>query len=265
MTKKAKSFIEYIDSDPDYHISYNGYFDRPAVEFLKYVVDAHDSIAYCRKNFTKNKDSETNLRHLSSAILPTIMGHFETYQKALWALMFENSRHFDKFDLKAMFKALNDFTSPSIDLFRASAYRGTPSSIGLLIADSLTGWHDPEKVNLLFNSFGLKHQLYSNEQINSLKILWQFRHSIVHTGGWLTKPDSQKASELIMFSDQPLIFKETFIQELCRKMHILVYVSIKGIEKVYIPKISSELHPVIKSMILKIFDVKSKYKSWFPK
>lgn len=100
--------------------------------------------------------------------------------------------------------------------------RGLSANVGLVFADSLKAWHSPDKVNTFFKSFGLKQQTFSNSDIGELHVLWQLRHSIVHTGAWLTLPDSQKVPALSKLGDKPIIFEHTFINAVARRLHKLV-------------------------------------------
>ena len=168
------------------------------------------------------------------------MGHFETFQRCLFAGVFESSRLLKHFDVDDFFKSNSLPKDTKLDLPRLSAYRGTPASIGLVLADALTGWHDPDKVNGYFNAFKLDYVLFSNEAKASLRILWQLRHSIVHTGAWLTIPDAQKVSDLRAFGNAPLVFEDTFIQAVCRKMHPLISDSTSKLHKNIIDKLSPE-------------------------
>lgn len=72
---------------------------------------------------------------------------------------------------------------------------------------------------------------FSNNEIEDLGTLWQLRHSIVHTGDWLTIPDSQKVSALIEFGGHPFFMEATFIEAVDRRLHSIVKKSIQRLDK----------------------------------
>ena len=225
--KPEKRFQEYLVRETADARQLNDYIKSPATALLRYLVDASSAVAHCRNKFTKNldgnynKDSQDSLRILSAALLGTIMGHFETFQRSLFAGVFEHSRFLKHFDVAKFFRS-ESLENTVLDLPRLSAYRGEPASIGLVLADALKGWHNPDLVNKYFQAFQIKMNFFSNEDKDSLRILWQVRHSIVHTGAWLSIPDAQKVPELLPFANSPLVFQDTFIQAVCRKLHPLV-------------------------------------------
>jgi hypothetical protein len=53
-------------------------------------------------------------------------------------------------------------------------------------------------------------------------VLWQIRHSIVHTGAWLTLPDAQKVKRLKPYGGKPLVFEDSFINAVSRRFHRIV-------------------------------------------
>jgi hypothetical protein len=220
-----KTLESYLSAPTTKAISLTDYMNAPASAFLRYVCDAFDAFEHCRNKFTKkadgtyNKDSDDSLRHLAVAIVATTMGHFETYQKCLFAGLFERTRYFATFDPTRVSKELQN---PTIDLTRFCAYRGVAAPVGLTVADALPSWHSAEAVNRHFSALGMKQNVFSNDDIAALSLLWQFRHSIVHTGGWLTLPDSQKVKQLHGRGEQAIAFKHTFVNALARRLHKLV-------------------------------------------
>lgn len=72
---------------------------------MKYFVEAKSAINLCMRHFPKNKDKNyqkdalDSLQHLVVASLPAIMGHFETYQRYLFAGMFDLSVFLKDFDV----------------------------------------------------------------------------------------------------------------------------------------------------------------------
>ncbi len=270
MSSRVKEFNEYlINPNSQHNFSNNDYMKHPATAFLKYTVEAKDAINFCINKFPKNnngaysKDSLDSLQHIVVAMLPTLMGHFETYQRYLFALMFDYSIYLADFDIEKFFKSINKSANLSIDLIRLSSYRGANStSIGLLLSDSLPGWHNPDKVNNYFNAFDLNFQLFNTNAKKQLKILWQLRHSIVHTGGTITIPDAQKVPELKLHGNKQVVFEKTFIFEVARKIHPLIKNSTVGIGEKFINKLVEDITEEQKEKIKEVFKVKSSVAVW---
>ncbi|MBO6516835.1 MAG: hypothetical protein JJ975_09830 [Bacteroidia bacterium] len=269
MGKPVKEFHKYICDATNAHTSLEEYLDSPATAFLKYTIEAKDSIKMCLRKFPKNrngtyrKDSLDSIQHLTVAVLPAIMGHFETYQRILFAGMFDFSVFLEKFKVESFLKKLDSNANVSIDIKRLAAYRniGT-TSIGSVLADCLSGWHSPEKVNSYFDAFGLENQLFSGKDVKRLKILWQLRHSIVHTGGTLTLPDAQKVDELKIFGGNTLAFGDSFIFEVARKMHPMIKDATKRMGTKYMARLIPNTTSDDRIKIDKLFEVKSSMNVW---
>ncbi len=133
------------------------------------------------------KDSEGSLRQISLAILGTLMGHFETFEKALFAGLVERSVLFPTFDLDKFLKHFDKHAGGDVIIAptRLLAFRATSAPVGFIIADSLTAWHNPARVNSFFKAFGVQKDFFGTQEVSDLEVLWQLRHSIVHTGAWL--------------------------------------------------------------------------------
>jgi hypothetical protein len=270
LARTQKDFNKYlIDTKTTHKISHEDYMSSPAIAFLKYTVEAKDAVEFCIKKFPKNqdnnysKDSLDSLQHIVVAMLPTLMGHFETYQRYLFAVIFDYSIYLKNFDIEFFFKELNKQTNVKIDLIRLSSYRGSEStSIGLVLADSLPGWHNPEKVNSYFNAFNLKYQLFNQDSCKQLKILWQLRHSIVHTGGTITIPDAQKVEELTSHAGKQVVFEKKFIFEVARKLHPLIKLSTTGIGKKFLENKDDNISEENQKKIEKLFEVSSSVAVW---
>ncbi|EPP4298122.1 hypothetical protein ACUP6R_003950, partial [Vibrio navarrensis] len=146
MSRPKKEFHQYLTTEhSDAHVSHDDYLQSPAVAFLKCTIEAKSSIDLCARHFPKKQDNEytkdsiDSLQHLVIATLPMIMGHFETYQRHLFAGMFDQSVLLEKFEPERFFKALSGKTNIVIDWVRLAAYRDVgSSSIGTLLADTMT-------------------------------------------------------------------------------------------------------------------------------
>lgn len=266
--RPVKTFAQHLVAVSASHITQQDYVQSPATAFLKYVIDAKDAINQCKKYFKKNKDNSynkdslTSLRHITAAQLPAIMGHFETYQRYLFAGVFENSVHLINFGAENFFKAIQKESSISVDLVRLSAYRGLSAPVGIVLADSLTGWHRPDIVNRHFKALFPRIQLFSNTDCEELKVLWQLRHSIVHTGGSITLPDSQKVRDLSEHGDKPVVFDDSFILEVSRKLHPLIKEATKRIETEFRTNLKPNISQPDKDRIDDLFTVRSKVAVW---
>ena len=149
-----------------------------------------------------------------------------------------------------------------IDPVKLSAYRGFKPHVGILLADNLHSWHDPEKVNAYFRAFDLKVQFYSKKECQELKVLWQLRHSIVHTGGTITLADAQKTSELVSFGEEVIVFEDNFIFEVARKLHPLVRDATGRLEEAFRGKLNQNVPDTKREIIDKLFLVKSVTSVW---
>ncbi|PSN13717.1 hypothetical protein C7293_14790 [filamentous cyanobacterium CCT1] len=225
-----KKLEKYLVEAEAHATSLDAYAANPAGTFLIYVCDAYDAFHHCENKFTKkkdghfNKDSESSLRHISCAVLSALMGHFETYQKSLLSGLIDRSAHFPDFDSGAFVKHFGKHCGGdiNIEVGRLLALRGAKTQIGYVISDALHGWHDPSRVNAFFKGLGVKKDAFTSTQVSDLRVLWQLRHSIVHTGAWLSLPDSQKVSRLHGRGNKPIIFEHAFVNAVCRKLHKIV-------------------------------------------
>lgn len=160
------------------------------------------------------------------------------------------------------FKVLRNEASFEIDPVRLSAYRGFGASAGILLADSLPGWHNPEKVNRYFNAFGFNTNFLASADCKRLRTLWQLRHSIVHTGGTMTVPDAQKVKDLSVFGDKPIVFDNQFVFEVSRKMHPLVQAATNRIAQGFKKGILAVVPQDEKDAVDDLFRVKSSVAVW---
>ena len=246
----------------------DSYAKRPASAFLVNVCDAEEAFAQCLTKFTKkNKgqddtDSEENLRQISLAIIGTLMGHFETFEKALFAGLVERSIHFPLFAIKTFIKELEKHVkSPVIDPAILLAFRNTTAPVGFVIADSLKGWHDPANVNSILKSI-VKTDYFSGDDQSDLSVLWQLRHSIVHTGSWLTLPDAQKVQRLRHFGDSAIAFDNNFITVVARRFHQIVKASNQRLKRDCVSLLGNNVDPAIRKNMDSFLGVTSLKNDW---
>ena len=98
--------------------------------------------------------------------------------------------------------------------------------------------------------------------VKKLRVLWQLRHSIVHTAGTLTLADSQKVSVLGAFGDKQIVFEKNFILEVSRKLHPIVKRATEGIGTAYKRKLKNNIEQPDLDKIDKFFKVTSSCSAW---
>ncbi len=269
--KSFKPFVDYIDKQPGWwQGSLDDYAERPAVAFLREAVHISDAINQCRRRFQRkgddelNKDSQDSLYRLGAAALSSLMGQFETFQRSLFAGMMEATRFITGFDIDACCGRLTKDGIASLELHRVSAYRGQPAPVGQMIADNLPGWHNPKQVNAYFGALVPDYQFISKANGNHLAVLWQLRHAVVHTGGWLTRPDSQKIPELSRLASRPILLNEKFVEAAARRLHGIVGESTRGLGAKFIPKVPNSVPAVYRGQVRRLFEVVSPRNAWLP-
>lgn len=265
MAARAKKYTSYIKAPPSWwDASSDDYKYLPAKAFLREVVHISDAITHCRRTFTKTKDrkltkdSEDSLFRLSASALVAIMGHFETYQRATFAGMFELSAYLSGFNVQESFKSLS---GTQISVRAASAYRGQLFSAGQLVTDSLSDWHNPSTVNKYIGEF-VPGDFFNKDDRAQLRILWQLRHSIAHTAGWVSLADSQKHPDLVKHAGRPLLLDPSFIPAVARRLHGVVKRSSGGCGKRFIARLSPETPIPANNHAAALFRVESPRSSW---
>jgi hypothetical protein len=132
----------------------------------------------------------------------------------------------------------------------------------MLLADNIQGWHNPAKVNKIFDCFNFKNQLYKECYSRQLMVLWQLRHSIVHTGGTLTCADAQKINELNALSGKEIFFQNNFIFEVARKLHRIVKDTTERFSNKFKSELIDDLDAKHHYAIDKFFEVRSSVSAW---
>jgi len=270
--RPRKAFQEYLTDASGASVGHDDYVRSPGSAFLRYTVEAKNAVELCRLRFEKKndgtytKDSADSLQYIVAGMLPAIMGHFETYLRYLFGGMFDLSVYLQEFKIDQFLKDLSHRQQVSIDPLRLSAYRGRGAeSVGLVLADSLHGWQWPECVNEYFTAFGIRRQLFSGDDCGQLNVLWQFRHSIVHTGGTLALPDAQRHSELVDLGTRKVVFEDRFVLEVARKMHRIVAMSTTALGKAFRAKLEPSVPVEELESVNGLFLVESPIPAWLPR
>lgn len=277
----ARNFEGYIIEAKHKPITLDDYTKSPATVFLRYVVGAKDAANQCLLKFktaararTYTQDALDSIYLINAGLLAAIMGNFETYQKYLFANMFEYSIYLNRFDTTRFLKALKESvkaeksTKFEVDFNRIAGYRDSKVSVGLVLADQLSNWQSPSIVNSIFKSFGLedvhrrKLEFYSNNDKEKLAVLWQMRHSIVHTASTITLPDSQKVQSLNTFGGKVISLDKQFIYEVARKMHPIIKSATENMRDVYVHNLSAGIPANVLTKINEVFKVSSTCNAW---
>lgn len=276
MPKPQKEFYEYIAEGSTKGSSLLDYAESPATAFLKSVNEAKNASVACLNKFKQNKNGAysipaiRSIQIINAGLLATIMGNFETYQKYLFARVFEYTIYLTEFDLAQFFRNINKSNGGevNIDLARFSAFRDNQTAVGLILADNLKNWQSAHCVNSYFRAFGLRdahnHQIdiISADTRESLSVLWQMRHSIVHTASTISIPDAQKVPKLHGFGDKVIALEPQFISEVARKFHPIIKEITDNIGDLFKNNMRIDLSADIKHKIDKLFLVDSTYKAW---
>ena len=277
----ARNFEDYIIEAEHKPITLEDYAKSPATAFLRYVVSAKDAANQCLLKFkttarsrTYTRDALDSIHMINAGLLAAIMGNFETYQKYLFANMFEYSIYVNHFELQKCLKSLKESvkaeksTKFEVDFTRIAGYRDSKVSVGLVLADQLSNWQSPSIVNSFFKSYGLadvhgrKLEFYSNDDKEKLSVLWQMRHSIVHTASTITLPDSQKVTSLNRFGGKVISLDTQFIYEVARKLHPIIKSATENMKNVYIHNLSTGTPTDILTKINEVFKVSSTCNAW---
>lgn len=263
--RPVKEFHEYLTQSKGTlpRVSIGEYVDSPATAFLRYCVQAHYAVLYCAKHFPRTDVGIGRLQHLSSGLLPAIMGHFETYQRYLFSGVFEHSDLLERFDVQTFFKELEKEFSVSIDPVGLAAYRGRNATSGIILADNLRGWQSPERVNRYFKAL-VNATPFDQANVKRIQILWQLRHSIVHTGGSVTPPDAQKIEDLRPFAGEVIVFEKTFVREVARKFHSIVFSATRNVGEAFEGQMTCASGTKAAERLDKLFSVKSPISAWIP-
>jgi len=258
---KNKEFQDYITKAQSQKVGHGEYILSPGTAFLAYSIEAKNAIDLVKRSLTRNDTrNKLSFENLIVATLPAIMGHFETFQRFLFAGCFEHSIYLQKFEIKKFIKNISECSKLSFDSLLAQ--RGVATiSAGHVLADSLVGWHNPESVNSFFKLF-ITHDLFSKDDCNKLQVLWQLRHAIVHTGGTLTVQDAQRLRELECKGGIQLAFEKNFIWELARKLHPLIYKSVSCYGAKYVHNMKKDVLENEKTKVNQLFTVESSIPKW---
>lgn len=276
MGAKVKEFQEYISSGSKAIVRLEDYSKQPATAFLKHVVEAKDAATMCMRTFRPHgnkkysQDAIDSMYIISAGLLAGIMGNFETYQKYLFANMFEFSIYLNKFTVNDFLRRLGNAASSglNIDLQRLASYRDNHAAVGLIIADNLKNWQSPTIVNEYFKSFRLQDahgrmlEFYTTEARENLSVLWQMRHSIVHTASTITIPDSQKIDKLNPFANQVIALEKNFILEVARKLHPIIKEATEHMRDVYLHNLKNDIPQPKLNAINDVFKVTSSCSAW---
>ena len=268
--KQVQDYL-FSDSRPIVgHIPIEEFELHPATALLDYTLVVKNAIEKCKKSFDKKAnnhltlESQIAIQNLTNSALASVMGYFEIYEKYLFAAMFEKSVYLTSFKERNFYKNTLGETKEKVEIpfTQLTSYRNSHITTGLIIANSLGSWQNPEKVNSYFRSFGFAVSAFSNDDIKDLKILWQLRHSIVHNGATITKSDAQKVDELKAYGNRKIILSNKFIYDLAKSMHSMVFNVNKRLEQAFLADLIPTITPDERHCVSEIFAVTSRNSAW---
>jgi len=177
-----------------------------ATEFLEKLFQIRDTAS-------KTVQDTVSMQIWLSSLYSYTMGQFELYIRRQFTEVLNTSIFFQSYDSTIIAERLRKVgCAPTIEsILVDSSNEWEP---GWLISEALPGWHDPEKINQYFRVLFPDFCLYSNEQSERIRVMWQIRHSIVHTGGLVTRFDARKHRLLHRLGDKKLHLSDTSIDSL---------------------------------------------------
>lgn len=245
--------------------------EPPGTTFLREVVDLCDAIHHCKRWFARKqngdftKDSADSFERIVTATFALLMSHFETFQKHQFARLVDASFMFEGPDVPELARRLEK-EGCTISLQRVLVGAGEFGEVGEIVADALPGWHRAERVNSYFRTIFQDFSLYSNHVARELNILWQLRHSVVHTGGVIIRADAIKVEGLKSYGNRRLVFGEEFMSAIGRRFHIMVEVVLQPLRQkvvdVYTP-LEDESDEDTRGLIHSLVGFSSSRNSWF--
>ena len=243
--------------------------EAPGTTFLKSIVDICDSVEHCSNNLPQSRQSALarrralSVRTFSASAFALMMSHFEAYQRSLFAELINTLDFMTCLDDLDLARKLEK-EGCALSVGRILAGRGDPREPGQIIADALGSWHNPDRVNAYFRTVFPKMNLYSNESIVELSLMWQVRHSIVHTAGIITREDSLKIAELRAFRERKLVLEAPFVSAVGRRFHSIIKESSARLEEQIRPVLIPAEDPIdTEGTMRSITGCESPRRSWF--
>lgn len=260
--------LSYLDVPTRDRVDHEHFLSEPFTSFLREAVHLSDAFSHCRRHFPKKKsgdytkDSLHSLQEIASPILAGLLSNLELFQRSVYAGLFDLTHRIPGFSSKGLIKGLKE-AEVSVTINNVIGYRGIKAAAGDIVADALTGWHDPTKVNGYFKGLLNIEPFYDKKQCDELSVLWQLRHGIVHTGGTLTPPDSQKVSQLNEYANRPIVFRPQMVEGIVIWFHKLL----KAVNETFYPKVKGRFKSGyvgdVKTALDELFRLDSPRKSYF--
>ncbi len=259
--------LDYIDTPCQDRVSHEDFLHEPFTAFLRQAVHLSDAFNHCKRHFPKkkngdyNKDSLHSLQEIASPILAGLLSNLELFQRSVYGGLFDLTHKIPDYTPSALVKNLKA-ANIDIGIQHVIGYRGTKAATGDMVADALPGWHEPRKVNNYFRGMLNVEPFYTDQQDEELSVLWQLRHSIVHTGGTLTFPDSQKLRALGILGNRAVVFRPQMVDAVVIWFHTLL----KAVHSSFFPKVKGRFKEgysgETKSAIDRLFALDSPRKAW---
>lgn len=211
--------LDYLDQPVRDRVTFSDFAEKPFTAFLTQAVHLTDSFNSCIRHFQRKpkrrteftKDSVHSMHEIAPLILASLMSNLELFQRSLFARLIDLTQEIPDYSVSELEKKLRD-NRLNFSIGSLLGYRGTAAAAGQIICSALSGWQNPRKVNEYSQMFFNIDKMYSEDICKKLCILWQLRHCIVHTGGTITTPDSQKLESLKLYGGRAAVFRHQFVR-----------------------------------------------------
>ncbi len=259
--------LDYLTEPVADRVNYQDFIEQPFYAFLRQAVHISDAFNECLRHFPKKindeytKDALHSMQEIASPLLASLMSNIELFQRCLYAKLFDLTYFIPDFKPKNLAQALKN-AEVEVGVLHLVSYRGNPTAAGGIIADAMTGWHDPLRVNGYFKVLLNIEPFYPEDVVQEISILWQMRHSIVHTGGTFTVPDAQKLEALNGLGGKAVVLRPLAINSLVIRFHKILCQVHQG----FYPKVKSRFKTGyegdVKKQIDELFHLDSPRKAW---
>jgi hypothetical protein len=259
--------LQYLTDPVADRVNYEDFMEKPFAAFCRQAVNISDAFNHCVRKFPKKtseeytKDSLHSMQEIASPLLASLMANLELFQKAVYARLFDLTFYIPDFNTRNLVQNLRA-TELDISISQIVGYRGNIMAAGNIVADAFTAWHDPLKVNAYFKALLNVEPFYQDKYVDELAVLWQLRHSIVHTGGTLTVLDAQKNESLVSKGGTPIVFRHHVFPAIVIRFHKML----KQVRNSFYPKVTGRFKTAytenVKKQIDKLFLLESPRMVW---
>ncbi len=235
------------------------YGTAPAKALLRYIMEVRKSYkeVYGKYDLNVRREGQADSSsHIGCALLGAAMGHFETYQRSLFAGLLDLADSLPTFNSSKFLRQIKKECGFEVTISpeRLLAHRGTDITCGIVFADALGGWHNPQRVNSYFSALGVR-PLFSNNDLSDIEVLWQLRHSIVHSASSIRVQDAAKVSRLWKFRGKQIILDHGFFDTMSLRISEIVLAANGRLSENCKSLIGNDAHPFISTLFEDFFKV----------